>query len=59
MREFYRYEGSLTHPPCTEGLQWTVIKGPRPISEKQVETFRKIQKEDPMYGPDGFNVRAP
>jgi len=25
-RKYYRYFGSLTVPPCTEGIIWTIVK---------------------------------
>ena len=38
-REYYRFNGSLTTPPCTEGVKWMVLKSPLTISKGQVETF--------------------
>ena len=26
MDEFWSYDGSLTTPPCTEGIKWSVLK---------------------------------
>ncbi|API86735.1 carbonic anhydrase [Francisella uliginis] len=39
---FYEYTGSLTTPPCTEGVKWIILKRKAKISKKQVQTFRDI-----------------
>ncbi|XP_078393784.1 carbonic anhydrase-like [Cetorhinus maximus] len=36
---FYRYEGSLTTPPCTENVIWTVIERPMSMSISQYKTL--------------------
>ncbi|KAM6960616.1 uncharacterized protein ca12 [Aplochiton taeniatus] len=33
--EYYRYDGSLTTPPCYPSVLWTVFRTPVPISSKQ------------------------
>ncbi|KAM7533744.1 hypothetical protein Aperf_G00000117761 [Anoplocephala perfoliata] len=33
--KFYRYEGSLTTPPCTENVYWTVIAQALPVRPEQ------------------------
>jgi carbonic anhydrase len=38
-REYYRFNGSLTTPPCSEGVKWMVMKTPLTISKAQVEKF--------------------
>ena len=38
----YHYSGSLTTPPCTEGVEWFVIEQPISISKSQINKFRKL-----------------
>ncbi|KAJ4970246.1 hypothetical protein NE237_003345 [Protea cynaroides] len=40
-RKYYRYIGSLTVPPCTEDVNWTIIKRVRTVSKKQVKLLRE------------------
>lgn len=36
---YYRYSGSLTTPPCSEGVRWFVIEAPGTVASAQVERF--------------------
>ncbi len=38
----YRYDGSLTTPPCTEGVKWIVLTTPAEMSESQIAAFKAI-----------------
>jgi len=38
----FRYEGSLTTPPCSEVVNWVVFKQPLEASTAQIEAFAKI-----------------
>lgn len=38
-RAYYRFNGSLTTPPCSEGVRWFVMKDYSTISKEQVEQF--------------------
>ena len=35
----YRYDGSLTTPPCSEGVEWSVLQGTITMSTEQMEAF--------------------
>lgn len=41
-RDFYSYNGSLTTPPCSEGVKWYVLSTPVEISDAQVAQFRAL-----------------
>lgn len=41
-RETYRYTGSLTTPPCSEGVDWTMMQTPVTASAEQIATFRNV-----------------
>ncbi|UUW17345.1 carbonic anhydrase [Serratia ureilytica] len=40
-RHYYRFSGSLTTPPCTEGLRWLVMKEPVTLSAAQLAKFQQ------------------
>jgi carbonic anhydrase len=41
-REYFTYMGSLTEPPCTEGVLWLVFKQPRQASPAQMALFSRL-----------------
>lgn len=41
---YYKFMGSLTTPPCTENVQWQILKQRVEISKAQWEAFRKLYK---------------
>ena len=40
-RDYYEFPGSLTTPPCSEGVLWLVIKQPASASKAQIDAFSK------------------
>ena len=41
-RDYYRFNGSLTTPPCSEGVWWLVMKKPVAVSKAQIEKFSQV-----------------
>ncbi len=41
-RTTYRYDGSLTTPPCSEGVKWFILANPVALSTQQIAAFRAI-----------------
>jgi carbonic anhydrase len=44
-RAMFRYAGSLTTPPCSEGVRWHVIQAPTSVSPAQVSAFMELFKD--------------
>ncbi|MEO8278204.1 MAG: carbonic anhydrase family protein [Ideonella sp.] len=41
-RDYVTYMGSLTTPPCTEGVLWMVMKTPVEVSPEQIGIFSRL-----------------
>jgi len=42
--EYFRFNGSLTTPPCTEGVRWIVLKTMPSMSIRQLRAFQQALK---------------
>ncbi|CAN1253074.1 Alpha carbonic anhydrase 7 [Linum perenne] len=45
-RKYYRYIGSLTVPPCTEYVSWTIVQKVRTVSREQLRLLRVAVHDD-------------
>jgi carbonic anhydrase len=48
---YYRFGGSLTTPPCTEGVRWVVMKHLMTASEQQIKRFEAAMQHHPNNRP--------
>jgi carbonic anhydrase len=46
MRSYWTYMGSLTTPPCSEGVLWMVMKQPLQVSSEQVSIFSRLYRNN-------------
>ena len=55
---YYTFQGSLTTPPCTEGITWFVLKTPAEVSKDEVASFAKLYPYDarPIQPTDGRTI---
>jgi carbonic anhydrase len=51
--EFYSYEGSLTTPPCTEGVRFFVLKTQVNIAREQIDKFPFKMNARPVQAQNG------
>ena len=40
--DYYTFAGSLTTPPCSEGVTWFVLKSPVRIADAEIQKFAAI-----------------
>lgn len=43
---YYQYDGSLTAPPCTEGVTWFVLRTPVELPPAQIAAFARLYPHD-------------
>ena len=55
-KDYYRYNGSLTTPPCSEGVRWFVLKTIRSVSLERRDIFNELIGDD-ARGSQPINAR--
>lgn len=59
-RGYWTYMGSLTAPPCTEGVRWFILEQPVSISRTQLQAFGRLYKINsrPLQDRNGRKIEA-
>ena len=59
-RGYWTYMGSLTNPPCTEGVRWFVLEQEITLSRDQLRAYTNLFKMNtrPMQDPHGRHIEA-
>jgi carbonic anhydrase len=58
-RAYMAYMGSMTTPPCTEGVLWMIFRQPIPISAEQMAIFARIYPNNarPLQAANGRLIK--
>jgi carbonic anhydrase len=57
-KDYYRFNGSLTTPPCSEGVLWLVVKQTVMASKEQIEQFTQALQHANNRPLQAHNARA-
>ncbi len=59
--DYLTYQGSLTTPPCSEGVTWVILGEPLTASPTQLAAFaaRYDHNNRPVVTPNGRHLRVP
>ena len=59
-KAYYTFSGSLTTPPCTEGVTWFVLKTPTAVSAGEIDRFAKLYPMNarPLQPLNGRQIAA-
>ena len=57
-RGYFTYTGSLTTPPCSEGVRWIILKAPSSLSKGEIAAFAARYPNDarPVQNQNGREV---
>ncbi|MFH1872318.1 MAG: carbonic anhydrase family protein [Pseudomonadota bacterium] len=58
-RAYWTYMGSLTMPPCTEGVLWMVLKQPAQVGAEQLAIFSRVFRSNarPVQATNGRLIK--
>ncbi|MFX1679339.1 carbonic anhydrase family protein [Mitsuaria sp. CC2] len=56
---YFSYMGSMTTPPCTEGVLWLVLRQPVQVSAQQISVFSHLYPMNarPLQAPSGRLIK--
>ena len=56
--DYWSYEGSLTQPPCEEGIKWILVNDIQKIAPHQLERITDKLAGDPNFANGKGNNRS-
>jgi len=55
--EYFTYTGSLTSPPCTEGVKWYIMKRPLGVNKAQLDIVQNMFQKNTNFANGNGNNR--